>query len=257
MSTREPGLQEVLVSSFDYLTAGMYTTMPGIILTVYDDLGQQRIDVQPTINIRSEDGEDVSERSPVLNVPLQLPFSKVGGLSFPVSVGDPVLLHFSMRGLELWKRGNGYPSTPNDLRKFDKRDCIASPGVFPFPESPNQASKHTLPHSPKDVVLVHNRGTGREVEIRLTESGDVRIKSVSGTIYLDSPLVANEGAIINKGTLMNGGSIVNGLAKMNNGAQIAQTLNVSQGVNIDGIAFATHRHTGVDGGNDTSGGPVN
>lgn len=226
MSTRDASLQEVLVSAFDYLTAGMNTIIPGIVLTVHDR-GQNRIDVQPALNIRSEDGTQISERPPILNVPLHMPVSKTGGLTYPINVGDTVTLLFSMRGLEIWKRGNGYPSTPNDLRKFDIRDCVAISGLFPFSESPNQPAKHILPHNTSDVVLFHNVGKSTEVEVRLTESGDVRIRAAKGRVFIDSPLTVNQGAIVNGGLV------------------------------IDGINFGTHKHTGVAPGGSVTQGPVN
>ena len=223
MATREPSLQEVLTTSFDYLSAGMHTMIPGIVLTVRDNLSQMTVDVQPSLNMRSEDGTEVVERSPILNVPLVLPISKLGGLTFPVNIGDPVALIFSMRGLDVWKRGNGYPSTPSDLRKFDKKDCVAIPGLFPMNISPNNPSAHVLPHSTKDVVLVHNIGKPSEVEIRLTESGDVRIRAASGKVYVDSD------------------------------SSFSKDVNIDGTLTLAGINMNTHVHGGiVPGGSDTN-----
>lgn len=176
MGSRNPSLQELLRGSFDYHTADMYTAIPGVVVGV-NNLGQQRVDVQPSINIRDEDGEESIERPAILNVPLQLPLSQTGGLSFPIKKGCPVLLVFSMRGLDVWKKGSGLPDMPSDIRKFSMRDAIAIPAIYPSDISPNSPQSRSNPHSPDDVVLVHNLGSGNEVEIRLKPSGDVEVNS--------------------------------------------------------------------------------
>lgn len=178
--TLSASLQEMLVSSSDYTLSNIYTSIPGVIVTI-KHMGQLCVDVQPTVNVRTQDGSENTQRPPILNVPYQQPISTKGGLTFPVSVGDPVWLNFSMRGLEVWKRGNGTPDSPADMRTFDPRDCMATP-LYPFGMSPNQSDKRSLPHDPSDVVLVHNIGTGSEVEVRLKPNGDVQINSPTRVI---------------------------------------------------------------------------
>jgi hypothetical protein len=164
------------------MTADMYTTIPGIVMSV-ENAGEQRVNVQPTINMVSQDLLEVTERPAIINVPLAMPQSDLGGLSFPVQTGTPVLLQFTMRGLDVWKRGNGYPTTPSDRRKFDIRDCVAVPCVFPFGRSPNLPSNHTLAHDPRDVVLVMNLGEGNEAEIRIRSgSGDIEINAPQSNV---------------------------------------------------------------------------
>lgn len=176
MTQRTPSLQEQMVALIDYSTSGMYTAIPGTIVSI-ESGKEKRVNVKPAINMRSEDGELVEERSVILNVPYQTPSSKMGGLSHPVVPGDSVLLVFSMRGLEIWKRSNGYPTTPNSNRRFSEMDCVAIPGVQPFPESTNNPSKYSDDHDPDDVVLYNSLGGGSQVTIRLKKNGDVFIKS--------------------------------------------------------------------------------
>ena len=103
---RDPSLEEVLESSFSYQMGGIHTAIPGIIVNIRDGLVNSYVDVQPTVNMVSED-DDPIPRSVVLNVPLIFPVSKTGGITFNVDVGDSVLLVYSMRGLDTWKRGDG------------------------------------------------------------------------------------------------------------------------------------------------------
>jgi len=184
MSQREPGLQEVLNAQFDYLMGGIYTSIPGIVVSV-SHLGENRIVVQPSLNMVTKDLMEVTERPVSINVPFHQPQTKQGGLSIPIQTGDPVFLIFSMRGLDSWKSGNGYPVTPTDRRKFDARDCMAIPGVFPFSQSPNRPDRHTLSHDPNDVVLVHNLGTGVEVEVRLKAGGGLQINAPGQTVEVN------------------------------------------------------------------------
>jgi len=263
-----PSLHEVLTASSDYALSNVYTNIPGIIVAV-KDLGQLCVDVQPTINVRTQDGEASTQRPPILNVPLKQPVSLQGGLTYPVSVGQPVWLEFSMRGLEVWKRGAGHSDAPIDMRTFDPRDCIASP-IYPFQTSPNQASKRTHSHSPSDVVLVHNIGSGSEVEIRLKPNGDVIINSPTKVTVncQDAEINADSSTSVNTSDFsvnassvsFNSGSFVVGTGTYAISATDSATMTASLSQNgsfvLNGIAMESHRHPENDGGGPTDG-PIN
>ena len=168
-------LEELMNASFDYQTNNMYTALPGIVVSVKDSLNTLSVDVQPTINIRNKD-DTTKERPVVLNVPVQMPSSRTAAITYPVNVGDPVLLIYTMRGMDTWKRGRGTNTTPSDFRKFDKRDCIAIPGIWPFSESINNPQVRVWQHDTGDVVVVNNIGSV-ENEVRLKKNGDVVINT--------------------------------------------------------------------------------
>lgn len=163
-------------SAFDYLLNDIYTAIPAIVVRV-DNQGEGRLTVKPSLNMRSEQADFIMERSAVLNVPCYYPSGSRGGMTFPVAVGDSCLLVFSMRGLDRWKNGDGYPATPDTPRVFDLKDCIAYVGANPFSRSPNSPSNRGLAHSPEDVVLFHNTKTGGEVEVRLKSGGGIEINA--------------------------------------------------------------------------------
>lgn len=267
--TREVGLQEVLSNAMDYHSANMYTSMPGIIVTVDDE--NSRVDVQPALNIRDVDGDESTPRPVIINVPFQLPISDLGGLTFPIGVGCPVELRWTMRGLDKWKHGNGMPDSPSDVRKFDIRDCIATPGIYPLAMSKNSPHSRTNAHNPTDVVLVHNIGTGSEVEVRLKPNGDVVINSPTKVTVncTDAEINADATTTINTGALtVNGDTTVNGNASFNSGAfSIAAgtyamtasggatstgTIDWSGSIMLNGTAIETHTHSGVVSGGDTT-----
>lgn len=227
-------LQELIESSFDKNTEGVFTAIPGIVVRVRDNFQNLYIDVQPAINDNKRDGS-TTERPVVLNVPVQMPSSSKAALTLPIAPGDPVLLIYSMRGVDVWKRGDGYPQTPSDFRKFDKRDCFAIPGVWPISRSVNNPSKHSWDHNPQDVVLVNNLGATNEVEVRLKQDGNVLIRTRNNvSIECDNAeVVANTSASITTPDLTI------------DAANCLWTGNVTHvgTFTFNGVNFSTHRHT--------------
>lgn len=263
MANRTPSLQEVMGAHFDYQSGGMHTALPGIVVSV-GNLAEQRIDVQPTLNMRDPSGETIEERPPILNVPLHMPVTKEGGLTYPISVGTPVFLIFSMRGMDVWKRGNGYSVTPSDYRKFDIKDCVAIPGIYPFSEATNSPAKRVNGHSVDDVVLVHNIGQGSEVEIRLKPNGDVIVNSptkvtincVDAEINAESTTTVNTADMTVNGNLtVNSGSFVvsSGTIAMSatDSATMQAQFDMSGSFVLNGVVMESHVHKENDAGGPT------
>lgn len=248
---QEISLQETLQNAIEHQLDGINTAIPGIVVRA--DLENSLVDVQPVINFKAYDGT-TSERPVILGVPLQFPASKTSAFTFPVQTGDTVLLVFSQRGLDVWKRGTGYPTTPSDFRTFDIKDAIAIPGIMPNGMSINNPVKHVLAHSVRDAVVAHNLGGGNEVEVRLGADGRIEI-STSG-----KPAIVNcSDATINADTInLNANSMVVDIASTTWLGNINHTGNYTMtGVaTFNGIVFNTHRHSGVQTGSGTSGGPV-
>jgi len=120
-----------------------------------------------------------------------------------VKPGDPVLLVYSMRNMDSWKRGEGTQSAiPNDKRKFDVRDCVAIPGVMPFSQSPNDPGKHTHPHDSEDTVMYSNLGDANEVEVRLKPDGNLIIHAPTKvTVYTkDAEVNVDNSTVVNTKT---------------------------------------------------------
>jgi len=171
-------LQQLLNSSTEDGLNNLYTAIPCIIIAIRDNLNEMMVDVQPAINQRMKNGT-VVPRPPILGVPVQFPVSKTAGFTFPLNVGDTGLAVFSMRNLDAWKAGNGYPTSPMNTAKFDKGDAIFIPGVQPTSIAVNNPNKRLWAHDTKDAVLVNNIGQPTEVEVRLKASGDLVINTNS------------------------------------------------------------------------------
>lgn len=230
--SQQATLSEVLKAAVAAGLENVYTSLPGIIVTVKEEGKAQYVDVQPTLNIRDSAGQIV-ERPVILNVPLQQFSSDIGGVLVPVKVGTPCWLHFSMRGLDVWKRSNGRPSTPTDDRKFNRNDCYATVGVMPMQMSLQDQVKHTWTHDPNDVVLLHGIGTEQETEVRLHVSGGVTINTRQEVI-VNSPT-----------STFNGDLQVNG--KINSTGIIESATDVK----AVGVSLVNHPHNfvGVGPGN--------
>ncbi|MNQ83848.1 hypothetical protein D3C85_989500 [compost metagenome] len=243
--SREASFQELLGASFEYHTENFYTCIPAVVVTVRDNFNQLSIDAQPSINIKSRDGS-IKERAVILNVPVQMPSSSTAAVIVPLNVGDPVMLIFSMRGLDTWKRGNGRPTTPSDYRKFDKRDAIAIPGVMPFGNSTNDPAKHVWTHNPKDLTIVQNLGSGQEVEIRLKTDGSVAINTTQKVeIQCDQAIVnANTSIELNSPAISFNGNVTH-----------VGNYDMTGTFTLNGVNVNTHIHNGDSGG--VTGGPHN
>lgn len=229
-------LVPLLISSFQHQIYDIYTAIPCVIVNI-KDIKQQRVDVQPCIKIITPDG-DYEEHPPILSVPIMFPSTKTSALTFKVTTGDTVLCVFSQRCIDLFKSGEGGIVNPLDLRKFDKRDAVAILGLFPFQSAINNPSARTWTHNTNDTVLVHNIGTGNEVEIRLAESGKL-------TINTNQQVEVNaSSATINAQTsTVNGDVIVNGNQTVNGNITATGTITAPT-ITSAGKVLATHTHTG-------------
>lgn len=161
---------------FEYQMRNIYTAIPAKVMMV-ENADEQRVSVKPLINAVFPDWDDSEEFPTILSVPLMYPSSSSSAVVFPVHAGDTVLLVFAQSCMDVFKGGDGSAQPPSDYRRFDKRDAIAIPGLFPFGSAINRVSKHTLPHSTDDLVVFHNLGTSAECELRMKPTGKVEITS--------------------------------------------------------------------------------
>lgn len=186
---REDSLQELLNTSFEYQMAGVNTAITATVVSV-EGLSKGMISAQPSVNMKFKDGQ-IKEWPTIESIPIVFPSSSTSALTFPINAGDPVLLIFSMRGLDNFKNGNGLPATPTDFRKFDLSDAIAIPSPFPKGKSINNPDGRVWDHSIGDMVMSHNLGSGNEVEFRLKADGGIQIRSTKDVEILGKNIAIN------------------------------------------------------------------
>jgi hypothetical protein len=227
----------------EYAKQHMNTSVPARVISVDNFGSDQTVDVLPIINDTFADGT-VLELPPILDVPVQYPSAGGGLLSFPIVVGDIVLLVFSKRSIDEWMASRTTDNgtfTPADKRTYSLNDAIAIPGIY---------TKNTnLTPNTTDVELkfknlsIKLEASGNisltngpaSSSVVLASSGDVTLNNSGGSVTL-----ANSGLI----TLANaGGSIVlnlDGSVSFGNGASITAAGDM---VTASGKSMSNHTHS--------------
>lgn len=244
-------LSDYLNSEFEMSMATIWTACPGVVTGVSGDFGDLRVTVRPSVNELYADGT-TEEHLEILSVPVVMPGGKNSLVSFPLNVGDTVLLVFSNRSIDNFKIGNGQPTVPNDARKFEAEDAIAIPGLYPFSRSANRPSVRKYPHNPKtDLVIAHNLSSGTEVMIHLKQSGDMVINTEqSVTVNCKTGVMnATESYSINTPKLNINAATTNWTGNIVHSGNYTMTGQAR----FNGILFDTHFHSGVTPGNGNSG----
>lgn len=171
MSDSTPTLEEVLSDAIEDRLLDLYTNMPGIVES-YDST-KQTATIRPAIKRTYEDGS-VVDRPLIQNVPVIFNRGKKSSDTFPLAKGDPVLLCFSMRSIDIWKKQGGSVD-PKDFRKFNITDAYAIPGGSP------------QTNLIKNVHASHRRIVNDKALIEMQEAG--KFKITNGTEELFDLLV--------------------------------------------------------------------
>ena len=157
----------------------LWTSMPGVVVSYDPD--QRLATVQPALRQVLEDG---TERSvpPVARVPVLLPAAGGWQINLPLTEGDPVLLIFSQRGLNRWKRDGYAEATPDAQGMLSLKDAIALPGFVP----PARAETH-------GELVIENHD--RSVQFVVGAKGVVVVGNleVSGDIMVSGGITAPDG----------------------------------------------------------------
>lgn len=168
---RTPTLANVLDTAIEHHLSQMGVAIPGQI-TEWDPLTQKAA-VKPLVKrkLAYDDGSEGVEALPVVTgVPVLFPRSAGFFVSFPLAVGDFVLLVFCDRSIDRWLSGSGTDTDPDDFRMHDLSDAIAIPGPAPFARAIKQVDTVNM------VMGADNGG----LQIHITPSGTMQVK-VAGT----------------------------------------------------------------------------
>ena len=125
-------LGELIRLAIDAHAQGVHTTIPGII-KVYDPL-TLRVKVQPAITQPVETEDDplfqfMYETQPILHdVPVAFPRGGGTSITWPLSIGDAVLVVFSESDLSQWLT-TGSVSNPDQIKRHGLSGGIAIPCI--------------------------------------------------------------------------------------------------------------------------------
>ena len=202
------------------------TAIPAEVVDVSRLQSEQTIDVQPIINRVFEDAV-VMIPSVIYNVPVAFPTGNGGIMTFPIAVGDTVLVVFSMRSIEEWLDSDGSRQTPKDRRHHHRTDAIALPGLY-------TKSTNLSPHPDNVEIKFKNQSISLEPDNTTTITNGVS----SVVMNPDGTTVVSDGT---SSFNMDGSGGIN----------IVSTTLTHNGTNIGD----THVHGGVQTGGGSTGAP--
>ena len=225
---------EVIQSHIAKFKDMLYTSLPAKIVQVnYQGDSIESVNVIPTIARKYADGE-VRNRPIIYKVPIVFQSGGGGLLSFPIAVGDTVLLIFSGDDHDNFLQG--VSQIPTTRRQFGYTDAIAIPCLYPF-NSNLQPSKDKVELKYKgSSISIDGEGNvviDKATNVTVSNATTVNIIS-SSEINLDTPTVNCSGNLRVEGSVNAAGDVV-----------------------LDsGITLATHTHGLVRAGTDVSGVPI-
>jgi phage baseplate assembly protein gpV len=129
---RIPDQSEVLRQAVVSHQTEVWTAQPGVLTKVSDLAGKITVDVQPVVQgkVRTPDGVTTLVNLPVIpDVPVVFPRGGGYVLTFPVAVGDEVLIVHAARNIDGWWQQGGI-QPPFDSRMHDITDAFVVPGPY-------------------------------------------------------------------------------------------------------------------------------
>lgn len=134
MTSRNPTLAEIANAAAQSALDELFVSLPGRVVRY--DAATQSVDVQPIPKVRhaDEDGALVVESLPVVpSVPVVFPGGGGFTITFPISVGDTVLLVFSGCSIDKWlQAGTDEALDPEAHTRHALADAVAIPGLKNF-----------------------------------------------------------------------------------------------------------------------------
>lgn len=137
----QPTLSDVIESHIEGFRDQLYTAVPATIESVDNYSTDSTITVRPSINRNFSDGKEY-ELPLLYDVPVQFPSGGGATLTFPLQVGDDVLVVFSMRSLDEWFVSPEGTVSPQDKRWHNLSDGIAIPCIYREENSLTPSSEH-------------------------------------------------------------------------------------------------------------------
>ena len=228
----------LLRTTFREMMKGVYTSVPGHVRVFDADL--QRAQVQVGVQTITVEGVAI-EPPPIADVPVFFLGGTKYVISHQIDPNDEGMIFFSQRCVDGWKQTGGVANNP--LGRFhDVHDAFFIPGFRPLPTRISGFANDGIRMQSRDGVHHVWIKSGGEIiadngaaQVQITAAGAVNIENGAGHIRMGVDGTVNiNGAIINPdGTI--------------------EALNVTFG----GVSGKDHRHTNVENGPDTSGGPTN
>lgn len=222
-SQEEKQLYDTIKDALSFFQSNLHTNLIGRISAV----NEKTVDVEPVI--ARVVGDEVKKITPFTQVPPLFIYGGGSSETWPVSVGDYCVLFVTERAFDYWYSGQDFRE-PIEPRMHDYSDCLA------LICAKNKAGALTIPNVITRIGDMFHGGD-LEHEGSTTHTGDYEL---TGNMTINGNLTVN-GDVNIAGTLTVP-------------TIVTQNLTAEVGATIGGKSFATHQHTGVQGGSSNTGG---
>jgi len=241
----------VIQSHINKLKDTLYTNSVGEIVAINGTNSITSVDVRPSVNRLYNDGEE-RQKPTIYNVPVVFPSGGGGIISFPLKVGDTVLLIFGREDISNFLKDKrlGRPATQ---RKFSINDAIAIPCLNPFNDTLEPSKDNVEIKYKGSTVRIDSEGNvavESQSKVSVDAVGEVRVKSP--TLLLDCPEVTITGTLSVAGNVSTQGSL-------STQGDISTEGSISTEGDISTSAIPsinTHKHGLIQKGTSTSGVPL-
>ena len=255
MGDRRSSLSNAIQLGIDSALKELHTCLPAEVISF--NAAEQTADLQ--ISIKRKIGSELVLLPVLKSVPIRYQRSSTYSITFPLEVGDHVMVIFCERSIDTWLEQGGIKE-PSDIRKHDLSDAFATPMMYPKPD--------VIPDfNSDDLEIKTNSGNAKIIvkasgEVHIETDSDTKITSGSliaieaptitatatALIELDAPMINMKTAAYNvtdqaggdTTSTMKGGATITGGAITHNGKDVGDT----------------HKHGGVTTGTGNTGNPV-
>jgi len=250
MLDRDTTPRDMLLSTIDeHLENSVYTSLPAIITKITDYGEQQTVDAKIAVNRVFPDYNRLNGAT-CADIPIMFPSAGGGILSFPVKVGDGVLICFSKRSIDEFLLGSGEDQVdPKLKRQFSLSDGIAIPGLYTIRNNLKPDPDHTVLKFADNAITLFNDGN-LKIEspgnIDVVAGGNVNVEADGSASVMAGSSISLEASSID----ITGTVTVNGAVTMSSSLAVAGSM-TNAGTNVG----SSHRHGGVSTGGGTTQGP--
>jgi len=210
-------IERVVQTAIDSALKDIHTCLPAVVTKV--DHTTQLIEAQ--IVIKRKLSEELVNLPVLVDVPLRYPRSKTFSITFPIEIGDHVLIIFAERSIDTWLKEGGIQD-PFDVRKFHLSDAFAIPSMYPQ----------------TDVIPDFNSS---DLELK-TNSGNTKIKVKAEGVDVNTSTEVNITAPqsnINGNVKINGNLDVTGIIT----APTIEAITTTGSLKVRGKEVYNHNHT--------------
>ncbi len=154
MSTNQ---SDVILSHIDSEQRNIFTTIPAIVSDV-SKLSSNKVSVQPALQELLPDGSS-EDLTILVDLPIQWPAGGGAVMTFPIAVGDTVLVVFSMRSIADFQVSVGGTVAPFDDRLHNLSDGYVIPGIFREVDQPSPNTDDVILEYNDSVITIKKDGT--------------------------------------------------------------------------------------------------